>query len=64
MVFIQSHICPTSHSMLDAKGWVTTLVAIDRQDQGQEWNECTMLTNSLDFSSFYNYKLHLHYEQL
>ncbi|BDS13753.1 hypothetical protein [Aureispira anguillae] len=65
MVFIHSHICPTNTSMLISEfgDWKAPVAIANRQGMLLGQDENAKLANSSDFSSFNNYKLHLHYER-
>lgn len=65
MVFIQSHIRPTSAPMLQSisGNWDASKAVIDCQEKGLGYDENTQLVHSSDFSSFDNYRLHLYYER-
>lgn len=65
MVFIQSHICPTSAPMLQSVpgSWDASKAIIGCQEKGLGYGKNTKLVHSSDFSSFDNHRLHLHYER-
>jgi hypothetical protein len=65
MVFIQSHIRPTSAPMLQSisSSRDASKAIIDCQEKGLGYGKNTKLVHSSDFSSFDNHRLHLHYER-
>jgi len=65
MVFIQSHLRPTNVPMLQSilGNWDASKAVIDCQEKGLEHDKNAKLVHCLDFSSFDNYRLHLHYER-
>lgn len=65
MVLIHSHICLTNTPILqgESEAWeVSKAIVLGRKGMGKRDDENAQLASCSDFSSFNNYRLHLHYE--